>query len=163
MCFRGRENTVPLTFGEDRWSDFPGWLSLVSDDVCARKLICLLVRASKGIVFGGQPSLLTSYQCFLLTQVYMTSRISVQRHWRFEHYLQSLCHLCWPLHEITLYSWPSWLWNGNCSPPSPKPHHAMNTRSKLTNFILEICWIPRVTPTPIFMHSPYIRLFMINR
>ncbi len=32
--------------------------------VCERKFVCLLVRVCKGIMFGWQPSPLSSYQCF---------------------------------------------------------------------------------------------------
>jgi hypothetical protein len=53
----------------------------------------------------------------LRTQVHMSSRSSVQNHWHFEHYLQSLClpvlHAAWNRTKIVPWSFPMSLFLGS--------------------------------------------------
>jgi len=105
---------VPLTRGEARRSDFAGGLSCVpwvrtkvhmSTRTSVRRhrvwtttqstsFISVLLRPCHS--FAPLSPDKTCYRVILpakvlRTQVHMSSRSSVQNHWHFEHYLQSLC------------------------------------------------------------------------
>ena len=113
MRFRGRENAVAQTLGEDRLSDSVGGLSCLS---CVRTKLHMSTRTSVqshrvlmktwsasfiSVLFGPyhrNTGITTDTTCcrviflskLVATQVHMPSPRSVQRHWPFQHCFQSL-------------------------------------------------------------------------